>query len=191
MTNTRSDKTWWLAIARWQDQRWPWILGGLIALTLELVAVYYFQEHLGQRPCEMCVYIRFAMMCIAVFAFIAAIYPKNTIVKLIGYVGSFWAIVQGFLWSLNLEMITLDRLRPDYNPFTSTCSIGTASYPFGLPMHEWFPSHFMQTGICGEDSWSLWGFNMAEYMMLIFGAFGLLLAIMMIGWLSRVIFKKA
>ena len=42
--------TWWQAIAKWQDQRTLWILGGLTALILELVAVYYFQEHLGQRP---------------------------------------------------------------------------------------------------------------------------------------------
>lgn len=181
----------WKAIAKWQDQRSLWIMGGLVALTLELVAVYYFQEYLGQRPCEMCVYIRFAMIAIAIFSFIAAINPKNIIVKLIGYIGSFWAMIKGFLWSLNLEVITLDRLRPDYNPFTSSCSINEAFFPLGLPMHKWFPSHFMQTGICGEDSWRLWGLNMAEFMMIIFGTFAFVLSIMLICWLSKLCFKRA
>lgn len=185
MANMNAKNSWWLTVAKWQDQRWLWILGGLIALTFELVAVYYFQEHLGQRPCEMCVYIRFAMIAITVFAFVAAIYPKNIVFKLIGYVGGLWAMVKGFLWSLNLEMITLDRLRPDYNPFMSNCSINEASFPFGLPLYQWLPSHFMQTGICGEDSWTFWGLNMAEYMMIIFGMFALVMIIMLICWLSR------
>ncbi len=183
--------SWWLVIANWQDQRWLWILGGLIALVFELVAVYYFQEHLGQRPCEMCVYIRFAMIAIAVFAFITALYPKSPLLKLIGYIGAFWAIVKGFLWSLNLEMITLERLRPDYNPFTSSCSMNPPSFPFGLPLHKWLPSHFMQTGICGEDAWSLWGLNMAEYMMILFIVFALVLGVMLVCWLSRLCFKRA
>lgn len=191
MSKLNQKSSWWLTVAKWQDQRWLWILGGLIAVALELIAVFYFQEHLGQRPCEMCVYIRFAMIAMALFAFITAIYPKNIILKLIGYIGVFWAIIRGFLWSLNLEMITLDRLRPDYNPFTSSCSINEASFPLGLPMHKWFPSHFMQTGICGEDTWSLWGLNMAEYMMIIYGIFALVLGIMMVCWLSRLFLKKA
>ncbi len=191
MVHTNEKKSWWQTIARWQDHRTLWIIGGLTALVLELVAVYYFQEHLGQRPCEMCVYIRFAMIAIAFFAFIAAIYPKNVVFKVIGYVGSLWAMIQGFLWSLNLEMITLDRLRPDYNPFTSSCSINEAHFPLGLPMHKWFPSHFMQTGICGEDSWQFLGLNMAEYMMIIFGVFIFVLSIMLICWLARLCLKRA
>lgn len=191
MTTINPKNSWWLAVARWQDQRWLWILGGLVALILEVIAVYYFQEYLGQRPCEMCVYIRFAMTAIIIFAMIAAIFPKNIIFKLIGYVGCFWAMIRGFLWSLNLEMITLDRLRPDYNPFTSNCSINEAFFPFGLPMHRWFPQHYMQTGICGEDTWSLWGLNMAEYMLIIFSIFILVLSIMFICWLTRLVRAKA
>lgn len=184
------NKSWWLTIAKWQDQRWLWLLGGFIALSFELGAVYFFQEYLGQRPCEMCVYIRFSMAAIFVFAMIAAIYPKNIILKLIGYIGAYWAIVKGILWSWNLEKITLERLSPDYNPFISTCSLGEANFPFGLPLHQWLPSHFMQTGICGEDTWSLFGLNMPEWMLVVFSVFAILLIIMFICWVCRLVLRR-
>lgn len=178
-------------LAAWQNQRWLWLLGGFMALGLELVAVYYFQGHLKQDPCEKCVYIRFALVAAFMFAMIAAIHPRALICKVVGYVGVLWALVKGWLYSYQLERIILDRLSPDYNPFTSSCSLTNADFPFGLPMNRWVPSHFQQFGICGEDTWQLMGMNMAEWMLMIFTAFIVVVSLMLLSalyerWRKRV-----
>ena len=57
------------------------------------------------RPCQQCVYIRFAFLCMTLGGALAGISPKNIILKLIAYALSFWGAILGIMYSLKLDKI--------------------------------------------------------------------------------------
>ncbi len=65
----------WGAWGRWQDRRPLWLMGGGIALFLEIFSWAFFQTFLGLLPCELCVYIRFSMLGIFAGAMVGALRP--------------------------------------------------------------------------------------------------------------------
>ena len=56
-------------------------------------------------PCEQCVYIRFAMFVMVFGGLIAAINPKNVVLKLIGCIVAFYGSIMGIKFSLKLNDI--------------------------------------------------------------------------------------
>ena len=56
-------------------------------------------------PCEQCVYIRFAMFVMVFGGLIAAINPKNVVLKLIGCIAAFYGSIMGIKFSLKLNDI--------------------------------------------------------------------------------------
>ncbi len=134
-------------IAALQDHRVMWILLFLIALALEQVAYQVFQKWLYMRPCEQCVYIRYAMVCLMIAGVVGAINPKNLVLKVIGYVVAIYGAAKGIEFSLNL--IKISKAFQSGDPFGVQGCSSTPSYPFNLPLHEWFPSTFLPTGDCG------------------------------------------
>ncbi|XKM14127.1 disulfide bond formation protein B [Orbaceae bacterium ac157xtp] len=179
LINLRTD--FWRTLYIWQNQRWLWLTGALIALSLDLIAIFYFQDYLQLNPCEKCVVIRLAVLVIFFAMGLCAINPKNRILKIVSYLLLSWAIIQGFLWSFELDAITREFNHSGF----SYCTITTVKFPFNLPLDQWFPSIFLPTGICGEDMWYFLGFNMAQYMMLIFAIYFILLFLFIIS-----VFKK-
>ncbi len=183
-------KDFWGTFADWQDRRTIWIVGGVTALLLDIFAVVFFQNYLQLSACEMCVYIRFSMLMIFIAAMVAAINPKNIILKLIGYVVVIWAIVRGVMWSLYLDKMH-ERAEAVRNgaDFFSFQGLGSCTFepefPFGLLLHKWLPSLFAPNGLCGDDSWTFLTLNMPEWMLVIYACFSVLLACMIIGWLVR------
>ena len=179
--NLRTD--FWGTWGCWQDRRPIWLLGGGAALFLEIFSWAFFQTYLGLWPCEMCVYIRFSMLVVFLGAMVAAIKPENPVLKLSGYIIVIWGLVRGIIWDITLEM---ENLRAQDDTWISLCSPSSASYPFGLPLDTWLPSHFLPLAACGEDSnWSLLGLNMAEWLFPIYALFSLGIILMLIGWLVR------
>ena len=179
----RLKNDFWGAWADWQDQRPIWILGGGIALFLEIFSWAFFQNYLGLWPCEMCVYIRFSMVVIFLGAMIGALNPRNTFLKLCGYAVVIWGIVRGVIWDITLE---IENIKAQDDSWISLCSPSSASYPFGLPLDVWLPSHFLPLASCGEDSnWALFGLNMAEWLFFVYAAFSLGIILMLAGWLIR------
>ena len=172
----------WGTLAAWQDQRPLWLLGGLTALGLEIFSWAWFQNYLGLRPCELCVYIRFSMVAICLGAALAALKPDHPWLKLGGYVISIWGMLRGLRWNIALE---LDYLKAAENPWSIICSPAEVRYPFDLPLHQWLPGHFEPTAGCGEDAWSLFGLNMAEWLFLVYGVFLLGITLMLISWLRQ------
>jgi len=136
-------------IAALQDGRLPWILLATIGLGLELVAYQIFQKWLYMRPCEQCVYIRFAMICLVIGGVIGAINPKNFRLKLIGYVVAIYGAVKGIVYSLTL--IKIGKAYRSSDPFGVQGCSTAPTFPFNLPLHEWFPRIFLPTGECGVD----------------------------------------
>jgi len=180
-------KDYWGTLAAWQDGRTIWFLGGGVALVLEIFSVLYFQKFLGLSPCELCVYIRFSMVVIFFGAMVAAIKPSNGVLKFFGYLIALWGMVKGLRWDIALE---LDYLKALDDPWSIPCSLATVSYPFGLPLDSWLPSHFAPVAMCGEDGWSLFGLNMSEWLFFVYGIYLLGILNLLISWPLSIIRKR-
>ena len=137
-------------IAKFQDSRFPWALLAFVSVALVVIAHSLFQNYAYMPPCEQCVYIRFAFLCMALGGVIAIINPKNLLFALVGYVFAFWGAVQGIMYSVKLAKIH-DAVHGD-DPFGVQGCSTEPHYPFGLPLEKWAPDWFMPTGDCGYDS---------------------------------------
>lgn len=137
-------------IAKWQDARLLWLVMAAASIFLILVAHTLFQHYVYMKPCEQCVYIRFAFLCMAIGGLVAAINPKNVVLKLIGYVFGFWGIIQGIMYSVKLNAI--HHAAHSDNPFGVQGCSAEPRFPFGLPMDTWAPDWFKPTGDCGFDA---------------------------------------
>ncbi|WP_455939922.1 protein-disulfide oxidoreductase DsbI [Helicobacter fennelliae] len=197
------------AIAKWQDQRFLWILMTVVCLALVAVAHYVFQDYGYMKPCEQCVYIRYAFVVMAIGGIVVAIYPKNIILKVIGYVLAFYGAIRGIMYSVKLNNIHHAAHSDDPFQEVQGCS-AVPHFDFGLPLHIWFPDWFNPTGDCGfdyptvpdgvvlegfrkafvdfyEDGWYLipsqhFG-NMAQCCLLAYVVCFVILAIMAISWI--------
>ena len=137
-------------MAKFQDSRISWAILVFVSVALVVIAHSLFQNYAYMPPCEQCVYIRFAFLCMALGGVIAMINPKNLLFALIGYVFAFWGAVQGIMYSVKLAKIH-DAVHGD-DPFGVQGCSTEPHYPFGLPLEKWAPDWFMPTGDCGYDS---------------------------------------
>jgi disulfide bond formation protein DsbB len=153
---------------------------GLTALGLELLAWGVFQKIQGYEACELCVYIRFSMILFFIASLFALINPRSLVLRLITYSISLYSLVKGWIWDIRLEQqhIMLEKIEQGMDFFAAGGALEACSteprFPFGLPLHEWFPSNFQPTGVCGADGWLMLGFNMSECLFLFYGAYTLL-----------------
>ncbi len=179
-----------------------------VSLSMLILAHSVFQVWLYMKPCEHCVYIRFAFFCLVFGGVIAAINPKNVIFKVIGYVLAFWGGIEGVNSSLKLDKIH-QVVRSDYPFGVQGCSTDP-TFAFGLPLDKWSPDWFKPTGDCGfdnpivpddvtlsglqqflvdfyADGWYLWPashfMNMAQVCLITFGTFLLILGAAAFSWL--------
>lgn len=134
----------------WQDSRIPWAILSFVSIALVIFAHSFFQNYLYMLPCEQCVYIRFAFLCMALGGILSLINPKNFIIKIISYTLAIWGAVQGVIYSLKLAKIHT-AIRSD-EPFGVQGCSTEPHYPFGLPLEKIAPDWFLPTGDCGYDS---------------------------------------
>ena len=137
-------------MAKFQDSRISWAILVFVSVALVVIAHSLFQNYAYMPPCEQCVYIRFAFLCMALGGVIAIINPKNLLFALVGYVFAFWGAVQGIMYSVKLAKIH-NAVHGD-DPFGVQGCSTEPHYPFGLPLEKWAPDWFMPTGDCGYDS---------------------------------------
>ena len=137
-------------MAKFQDSRISWAILVFVSIALVIIAHSLFQNYAYMPPCEQCVYIRFAFLCMALGGVIAIINPKNLLFALVGYLFAFWGAVQGIMYSVKLAKIH-DAVHGD-DPFGVQGCSTEPHYPFGLPLEKWAPDWFMPTGDCGYDS---------------------------------------
>ncbi|WP_368872898.1 disulfide bond formation protein B [Shewanella algae] len=183
------------ALGRWQAQRGVWLLMAGAALFLLLSAMGYFQWFLAMDPCELCVYIRFSQCCILIAGIAMAIKPSSQWLKILGLVLAWYGVIQGMLWSVELQQIHAAAHMLDGGDIFATGGGGAAcstepDFPLGLPLHEWLPYEFAPTGGCGEDDWSLLGMNMADYCIIAYSIFSLALGAVTLGWLYSLFAMK-
>ena len=133
-----------------QEGRLLWVLMAVVTLGLTCVAHYFFQDYLYMQPCEQCVYIRYAMIVMAIGGILAAAYPHQ-ITRIIGYILGFYGCLIGFNFCITLNEI--------HEAVHSANAFGGVEgcreipvYPFALPLHEIAPNWFLPTGECGLDN---------------------------------------
>ena len=157
------------AIHHWQSFRLTWLIMLGTATFLELCALG-FQYIMMLQPCELCVYQRLAVILLMIAPLVMMISPGNLVVRISGY--AIW--LYGAWYGLSKALIQTGNYA-NFDPLSSSCSF-RPTFPLDLPLYEWLPSVFMPTGICGEDSWSFLGLNMAQWMVGIFSLYLLALA---------------
>ena len=144
----------------------------LTALAFELVALF-FQHVMGLKPCVMCIYERCALFGVMGAGIVGAIAPKSLPLR--------WAAIVIWLYSaykglaLSIEHTNI-QLHP--NPFV-TCDFA-ARFPTWLPLDKWLPSVFVASGDCAERSWTFLTWSMPQWMILIFSAYLLVGALVLI-----------
>ena len=158
-------------------QRASWILLLASAVLLELGAMG-FQHGLGLSPCVMCIYERIATMGLVAAALIALINPKQRVFRWLGILIWGYSAFRGLQLSLKHVSYQLDP-----SPF-NTCSL-FAEFPSWMPLDKWIPWMFYPTGDCSERQWAFLGWEMPQWLVLIFGCYLAVAIIIMLGNLGK------
>ncbi len=134
-----------------------WLFIAILSLAL-LGYAHFLQVYLFMKPCEQCVYLRFAFFVMAFSGLLGILSvnfrPKFSILKnltqIFAYILGFWSVFLGVKHALALDK--LHSALKNADPFgVSGCS-QTPHFPFGLPLHEWFSALFKPSGVCGLDT---------------------------------------
>ncbi|MBT0587455.1 disulfide bond formation protein DsbB [Alteromonas oceanisediminis] len=157
-------------IHQWSKQRSSWALLFFSVLGLELTALY-FQYGMDLRPCIMCIYQRTALFGVLLAALLPLLVNQR-LTRALGY--AVWGVSS--VWGFVIAKEHVDIIKAA-NPFVP-CEI-VPNFPVWLPLHEWLPRLFAANGDCLENSWQFAGMGMAEWMMVIFGFYTLLLAVVL------------
>lgn len=142
--------------------RGAWLLMALIALLLELAALY-FQHVMLLQPCVMCIYERCALFGIFGAGLLGAVAPKTPLryAAILLWIYSAWEGVQ-LAWKH-----TMIQLHP--SPF-NTCDF-FVSFPSWLPLNKWLPAIFEASGDCSVRQWQFLTLEMPQWLVGIFAAF--------------------
>lgn len=98
-----SSQTFFGRIGLWEQQRWPWIVIAILSASLVLIAHNVFQVWLYMKPCEQCVYIRFAFLCMTFGCLFPIVFPKSLACRIISYVCGVYGCIYGIMCSLKLD----------------------------------------------------------------------------------------
>lgn len=115
-------------------------------------AHFFLQNYLFMRPCEQCVYIRFAM-CVVLLGSILGLlgaFLKSYFLNFLALLLLVLGVILGFYHSFLLAEI-YSALEAG-NPFGISGCSSEARFLFNLPLSEYFPKLFKPSGICGLES---------------------------------------
>lgn len=151
------------SISRLAAHKAAWMILFITSLGLE-VAALYFQYGLGLAPCIMCIYQRTAMYGV-VLAGLLVMLVNNSLTRFAGF--AIWLVSAGWGWLIAREHVEILNAS---NPFFASCEI-VPNFPSFMPLHEWLPAIFAAKGDCMEDGWRFMSMGMAEWMVILFGAY--------------------
>lgn len=134
---------------------------------------------MGLAPCVMCIYERVALVGLSFSALLGLLYPRALLLRLLALLGGLGSSVKGLL--LAIKHVDYQLYPAPWNQ----CSY-IAEFPQTLPLDRWLPAVFNPTGSCSEITWSFLGFSMAQWIVVIFAFYTLLLLILLISQFKRV-----
>jgi disulfide bond formation protein DsbB len=154
------------------ETRTAWLTLAASAMGLEVSALW-FQYGMRLDPCVMCVYERLAVIGLMLAGLLGALAPRLTIVRWSGYL--IWAVSAGWGLLLAIEHV-------GYQTDTSgalSCSF-LPNFPAWLPLEQWLPSVFLPTGYCDDVQWQWLSLTMAEWMVVVFTIYLLILGAVLV-----------
>ncbi len=151
----------------------PWLLLALSALGLELSALY-FQYVLDLAPCIMCVYQRLAILAILSAGASGTVGYQNIFARILAY--ALWGT--GAIWGLIIALEHVEMQENSGSLFFSCEYI--PNFPIWAPLHEWIPFLFEATGDCGKISWQFFNYSMPQWMVVAFGVYSIVCAVVLI-----------
>lgn len=138
-----------------------WLLMAVAMGTLIILAHSFFQIYLYMAPCEQCVYIRYAMFVMVIGGLVAAINPKNIILKLIGCVMAFYGSILGLKFSLKLNDIHHAVHNPDPDSLFGVQGCSTdPTFPLTC---RWHSGHQIGSSLPGIVAMTHQSFLMASH----------------------------
>ncbi|MDU8923501.1 disulfide bond formation protein DsbB [Pasteurellaceae bacterium LIM206] len=157
--------------------RGGWALLAFSALVLELTALY-FQHGMGLNLCVMCVYERVALWGIFFAGIIGIVAPRIWVFRFLALIIGLGSAVKG----LSLAIKHVDY---QLNPAPWNQCAYLAEFPDTLPLDKWFPAMFNPTGSCSDIVWSFLGLSMAQWIVVMFAFYSLLLCLLLISQVKR------
>ena len=138
-------------------------LQALVGILLILVAVLYFQNHLGLEPCYLCITQRVFIMSIAAVCALAALHnPTYSGQKIYAGLSTILALVGSYFSG---KQLWLQSLPEDKVP---ACGI-PVDYLFDVFSLSEAISHLLRgDGNCAEVQWQLLGLSMPGWVLLAF-----------------------
>ncbi|HWS03535.1 MAG TPA: disulfide bond formation protein B [Gammaproteobacteria bacterium] len=133
---------------------------GMMAFAL------YLQEALHLEPCPLCIFQRVFVMAIGAVAVVAAVHNPATLGR------RFYAGLMGLLavggGAVASRQVWLQHLPADQVP---ECGPGLDYMLESFPLKEALQLVLRGSGECAEVDWTLLGFSIAEWMLVVFSGF--------------------
>lgn len=158
-----------------------WWACAFCCFALVGISHLFFQNYLFMRPCEQCVYIRYAFVTLGLGGVIlgfgfqvqkkqnlasGVFFIVKALAKILGFLVAFYGSIRGIIYSaflLKVHRALNSSVFSDSSEFVESSEEieevifglqGCSMKPrfdFGLPLDEWLPSVFAPTGDCGQD----------------------------------------
>lgn len=158
---------WTQTGGRLTGRRAAWLTLAGSALALELAALW-FQYGMGLDPCVMCVYERLAVMGLIAAGLLGAVRPGSAWLRSAAYL--VWVVSAA--WGLRLA---LRHVAIQTDPTAAFSCSFAAEFPGWMPLDEWLPALFLPTGYCTDVQWEWLSLSMAEWMVVVFLVYLLML----------------
>ncbi len=123
------------------------------------IAYFYFQLFVGLPPCPLCILDRMVLIFIGVC--VAGMLFLPGLAKRIAYALALLGLVAGL--AVGIRHVLLERL-----PHDSGSSGGCIPQKQAQGLLEFLTSAFIGTGDCGVVYWTLWGFSLADFTLVLY-----------------------
>lgn len=141
------------------------VLGFLASFALMATALY-MQYALNQEPCPLCIFQRVFVMAIGVVALLGALHNPSTAGRRV-YAASLGTLALGG-GAVAARQVWLQHLPPDRVP---ECGPGLDYMLETFPLRDTFNMVLRGSGECAEVGWTLLGFSIAEWMLVVFAGY--------------------
>lgn len=145
------------------------IAQALASIFLIVVAILYFENHLGLEPCYLCITQRFFVICIGLICAVAALHnPAQFGQRVYAALSILCAILGGYFSS---KQLWLQSLPEDQVP---ACGIPIDYLLDSFSLSEAIAMLVRGDGNCAEVQWQLLGLSMPAWVLIGFIGFTLL-----------------
>lgn len=150
----------------WLSRRMLNGLGFLICVA-GLGFAYYVQHFQGFEPCPLCIFQRLALLLVGLIFFVAAAHNPR------GWGAKGYAIIIGLAAGVGIGIaarhVWLQHLPPDQVPL---CGPSLEYMLQAFPLNETLREVLTGSGECARVDWTMLGFSMPEWTLLLFIVLG-------------------